>query len=196
MISPVLLLATATSDNWVTFVVLFVAEAVAWAGVPAVGGAAIGAAGVLAQQGVLHLWAVIVVGTIGAALGGLVGWYIGHRVARAGVDRPGRAAQRRRQALETGERFAERWGRLMVFFVPSWVSGALGMPFRQFAVWNALVAFLWVLAAGLGAYGITSAASGGGLVDSLVPLLVATVAATLLIVALARVRRRRRVSRA
>jgi membrane protein DedA with SNARE-associated domain len=185
-------LATATRDNWVTFVVLFAAEALAWAGVPAIGAAAMGAAGLLAHQGTLHLWAVVVIGTLGAELGGLVGWRIGYSVARSGLDGGGRFAERRAKGLEAGEHFAARWGPLVVFFVPSWVSGALGMRFRQFALWNLLVSFLWVLGAGLGAYGIGSAVSGKGLLKSLLPLLVAAAAFAAFGCFAMRVRRRRR----
>jgi undecaprenyl-diphosphatase len=169
-------LATAVADRWETFALLFAASALSWAGVPAIGAAAMGAAGVLASQGTLHLWAVVVVGTIGAELGGLVGWWLGNHAARAGLDKPGRFAQRRNKALDAGEKVAAKWGRLIVFFVPSWVSGALGTPFRQFAYWNIAAAALWTIAAGLGAYGIGSAASGQGLEDTLVPLLIAAAA--------------------
>jgi membrane protein DedA with SNARE-associated domain len=169
-------LATAVADRWETFALLFVANALSWAGVPAIGAASMGAAGVLASQGSLHLWAVIVVGTLGSELGGLAGWWIGNRVARAGLDEPGRFAKRRNKALSAGEKVAAKWGRLIVFLVPSWVSGALGTPFRQFAWWNVAAAFLWTLAAGLGAYGLGSAFSGGELKDTLVSLLVAAAA--------------------
>ncbi len=189
----VVLLATATENSATTFVVLFFAEALAWAGVPAIGGAAMATAGVLASQDVLHLWSVLVVGTAGSWVGGLVGWQIGHRTARAGLDREerGRFAARREQALGAGERFERRWGRLMVFFVPSWVSGALGMPFGQFALWNVFAAMLWVLCAGLGAYGIGAAASGSGLLHSLLPILIAAGAAAVLVLLYVRWRRRR-----
>jgi membrane protein DedA with SNARE-associated domain len=76
-------------------------------------------------------------------------------VSRAGLDPAG--TTKRARALAAGERFEGRWGRLVVFFVPSWVSGALGMGFRRFAVWNFFAAFTWTLVAGLGAYGIGSA---------------------------------------
>jgi membrane protein DedA with SNARE-associated domain len=169
-------LATAVADRWETFALLLAANALSWAGVPAIGAASMGAAGVLASQGTVHLWAVIVVGTIGAELGGLAGWWIGNHVSRAGLEKPGRFVDRRNKALGAGEKVAAKWGRLIVFFVPSWVSGALGTPFGQFAKWNVAAAFLWCLAAGLGAYGLGSAVSGGGLEDVFVPLLVAAAA--------------------
>ena len=75
---------------------------------------------------------------------------------------------------------------MMVFFVPAYVSGALAMPLRRFALWNAIAGSLWVLAAGLGAYGLGSAASGGSLLHSVPALLVAAVASALLVVAFVR----------
>lgn len=170
------LLATATADRATTFLAVFLGEALSWAGVPALGAAAVGAAGALASQGVIHLWAVVVVGTIGAELGSFAGWWLGRRMGQAGKRGEGRAAHRRAQALETGARFADKWGPLMVFFVPSWVSGALALGFRRFAAWNLAAAFLWTLGAGLGAYGLGTALSGGGLFDSALPLLIAAAA--------------------
>jgi membrane protein DedA with SNARE-associated domain len=172
--------------------VLFVAEALAWAGVPAIGAGGMAAAGALASQGTVHLWSVIVVGTLGAWLGGLCGWWIGRRVARAGLDHDrGHFAERRTKALGAGEKLAQRWGPLMVFFVPSWVSGGLGMQLRPFAAWNLAATLVWVIVAGLGAYGVTSAASGGSLSNSVLPLLVAVLAAAALVAAFVHVRRRR-----
>ena len=100
-----LLFASGTASKASTFVILFFAQAASWAGVPALGAAASGAAGALAAQGKLHLWAVLVVGTAGAELGSMAGWWLGHRVARAGLDGHGRFAERRRKALAP----ARRW---------------------------------------------------------------------------------------
>ncbi len=184
------LLATATADRPTTFLAVFLGEALSWAGVPALGAAAVGAAGALASQGTVELWAVVVVGTIGAELGSFVGWWLGRRMARAGTRGSGRTAQRRAQALATGAHFADRWGPLMVFFVPSWVSGALALEFRRFAAWNLAAAFLWTLGAGLGAYGIGTAVSGGDLLDSALPLVIAVAAlATIVLLVLRRHRR-------
>jgi membrane protein DedA with SNARE-associated domain len=170
MVAPLLL--AAAHDSATTIAAVFAAETLSWAGVPAIGAAAIGAAGALASQDVVPLWAVIVAGTVGAELGSFAGWWLGLRVSHAGIDAAGGGTGRRAQALATGERFEQRWGPLVVFFVPSWVSGALGMAFRRFAGWNFLAAFLWTLAAGLGAYGIGSAISGDGALRALAPLLV------------------------
>jgi membrane protein DedA with SNARE-associated domain len=167
-----LLLASGTADKAGTFVVLFFAQALSWAGVPALGAAAAGAAGALASQGTLHLWAVLVVGTAGAELGATAGWWLGYRVARTGAGHDGRFAERRRKALGAGEKVEQKWGRLIVFFVPSWVSGALGMHLRQFMVWNLLAALLWNVGASLAAYGVASAASGKSALHVVVPIVI------------------------
>jgi membrane-associated protein len=186
------LLAASTADKTSTFVILFVAQVASWAGVPVLGAAAAGAAGGLASQGTIHLWAVLVVGTIGAEVGSLGGWWLGNHVARAGADQEGRVNQRRRKALSAGERVEQKWGRLIVFFVPSWVSGALGMPFRQFALWNFLAAALWNVGASLAAYGIGSATSGRSALSSLVPLVIGLVALAAIAVICRRLWRRHR----
>jgi membrane-associated protein len=187
------LIATATGDSATTLAVLFVAEALAWAGVPAIGAGGMAAAGALASQGVLRLSSVIVVATIGAEVGALAGWWIGNRGARAGLEgeHRGRFADRRERALAGGEKIADRWGPLMVFFLPSWVSGALGMHFRTFAAWNVLAAFAWVVAAGVGAYGVGTAASGGSFRDSVTPMGFAIVAGFGLVLLFVFQRRRR-----
>jgi membrane-associated protein len=160
----------------VGFLALFVAEALAWAGVPAIGAAAMAAGGALASQGLVPLWAVIVIGTIGAELGSLGGWWIGRRIAERARAGTGRLATRRDRALDAGEQIERKCGRLIVFFVPSWVSGALAMPFGQFARWNILAATLWMIGAGLGAYGIGAAVSGGTFGDSALALALAALA--------------------
>ncbi len=175
MTVPVLI-ANATAGKPETFVVLFLALAISWAGVPALGTAAVGAAGALASQGDIHLWAVLVVGTLGSEVGGMGGWWLGKHVVGEGLDGDGRFVDRRRTAMESGRRFAERWGKFMVFFVPSWVPGALEVPFGVFARWNLLAAALWTIGASLSAYGVTEALKGHGLLHSAIPVLIAILA--------------------
>jgi membrane-associated protein len=194
-----LLFASGTANKASTFVVLFLAQALSWAGVPALGAAAAGAAGALASRGTLHLWAVLVVGTAGAEVGAMVGWWLGNRVARAGLDeqavslaQEGRFAKKRREALDAGEKIEHKWGRLIVFFVPSWVSGALAMRFRQFAVWNLLAALLWNVGASLASYGVASAASGKSALHIIVPLVIGVAALASIYFILRTLLRRRR----
>src|SRR5437868_14884632 len=114
---PVAMVLAVARDSAPTIVAVFLAETLSWAGVPAIGAAAIGAAGALASQGLVPLWTVIVAGTIGAELGSFGGWWFGRRVARAGLTE-GEEPGKRAQALAAGERIEQRWGRLIVFFVP------------------------------------------------------------------------------
>ncbi len=191
-IALTLLVATSTANRATTFLGLFAAQVLSWAGVPALGAAAAGAAGALASQGTVHLWAVLVVGTAGAEVGSLAGWWLGHRVARAGTDRHGRFTDKRKKALDAGGKIEEKWGRLIVFFVPSWVSGALGMPIRQFAIWNLLAAALWNVGAALASYGVASAASNRSAAHILIPLVIGLAALAAIFVILRAFSRRRR----
>jgi membrane protein DedA with SNARE-associated domain len=188
-----LLVGASMADKPTTLTVLFVSQALSWAGVPALGAAAMAAAGGLASQGVVSLWAVLVVGTIGAAMGGIAGWWIGNRLTPTGGDRSERFdATRRGRALGAGERFASRWGPLVVFLVPSWVSGALGMPLRRFVVWNLLAAAAWNVGAGTTVYGVGFALSGGSGASSATAIVVGL--AALLVVGSLFVRRKRSTS--
>ncbi|HXZ61434.1 MAG TPA: hypothetical protein VEG62_01740, partial [Acidimicrobiales bacterium] len=69
--------ATDTAGAWWLYLLLFVAVVASWAGVPAIGTAAVGAAGVAASQGRLNLAVVVVVATAAGEVGGLVGYAIG-----------------------------------------------------------------------------------------------------------------------
>jgi membrane protein DedA with SNARE-associated domain len=194
LLSFALAFAVATADRWTTLLILFAGQALSWAGIPAIGAAVAGAAGVLASQGTLHLSSVLIIGTAGAEIGGIAGWRIGRWASARPGDRDGRFAERSAKALASGHRLEEKVGGVMVFFVPSWVSGSLGMSLRRFAVWNLAAAALWTLAAVLGAYGIGSAVTGGHVKDWLIPGLIAVAAIGALIYAF--VRWRRHVARA
>src|SRR5476649_1640289 len=62
------------TGNWWEYLLLFLAVAASWAGVPAIGSAAVAAAAVGASQGNLNLAAVIVVASIAGEVGGLIGY--------------------------------------------------------------------------------------------------------------------------
>ena len=59
------------------YVILYLGVAASWVGVPIVGAGVLAAAGVLASEGELDLWLVIVVATVAAWTGGYVGYPIG-----------------------------------------------------------------------------------------------------------------------
>jgi membrane-associated protein len=153
-------LAVAPATDWWQYLLLFLAVAASWAGVPFIGATAAGAAGVAASQGRLNLAASIVVITLAGEVGGLVGYAIGSRWGRLLVERPGKHQSYREKLLSKGEQAYERWGRLAVFFTPSIVSGTANMEYRQFVVWNFIDAFGFAIFTVGGAYGIGRLVSG------------------------------------
>lgn len=142
------------------YVVLFFAVAASWMGIPLVGAGVLATAGVLASEGELNLWWVILVATAGAWSGGYVGYLLGRAAGDALTDRPGRWHHHRRRTMHAGQRVYRRWGRLAVFVTPTFVSGAMKMPRRTFLAWNALAALASASIAALGAYGIGAAVLG------------------------------------
>ncbi len=175
------------------YVILYLGVAASWVGVPIVGASVLAAAGVLASEGELNLWLVIVVATVAAWTGGYVGYLIGARAGDAVSERPGRWQRQRQQAIKAGERIYRRWGRLAVFVTPTWVSGALRMPRNTFLAWNALAAIISTCIATLGAYGIGTALLGQ-LSARRGTIALAVAALTLTAIALALLRRRRSLS--
>ena len=142
------------------YVILYLGVAASWIGIPIVGAGVLATAGVLASEGELNVWLVVVVATAAAWTGGYVGYWLGVRAGGVVVGREGRSQRQRQRALAVGERIYRRWGRLAVFVTPTWVSGALRMPLRTFLVWNAFAAIASTCIATLGAYGIGSAVLG------------------------------------
>jgi membrane protein DedA with SNARE-associated domain len=160
-----------------SYVILFAGVAVSWIGVPIVGGAALATAGVLAGDGQLNVWLVIVVATAASCTGGYAGYLLGARARDALSNRPGRWHCQRQRALGAGDRLYRRWGPLAVFVTPTWVSGALRMPRNSFLIWNGFAALLSTLLAVFGAYAIASALLGQVSARRSVIALVAAVAA-------------------
>jgi membrane protein DedA with SNARE-associated domain len=144
------------TDLW-SYTILFGGVAVSWIGVPIVGGAALATAGILASDGHLNVWLVVVTAAAAAWIGGYAGYVLGARAGDALASRPGRWQRQRRRALNVGQRFYRRWGPLAVFLTPTWVSGALRMPRNSFLIWNAFAAIVSSLVAVFGAYAVVSA---------------------------------------
>jgi membrane protein DedA with SNARE-associated domain len=144
-----------------SYLILFAGVAASWIGIPIVGGAVLATAGVLAGDGQLNVWLVILVAAAAACAGGYVGYLLGARASEVLTSRPGRWQRQRRRALVVGERFYRRWGPLAVFLTPTWVSGALRMPRTSFLIWNALAAILSSIVAVFGAYAVASAILDG-----------------------------------
>lgn len=101
--------------------------------------AVVGWAAVLASQGKLNIFVVLIVAALGAEAGGLAGYGIGDRWGRKLLDRPGRMHERRQKAVATAEAVYAKWGRLAVFFTSTIISGILqnevlpvcGLEFRR-----------------------------------------------------------------
>jgi membrane-associated protein len=145
---------------WWPYVVLFLTVAVSWAGVPAVGPAAIGAATVAASQNKLDLTAVVVVAVLASEVGGICGYAIGRRWGRRLMERPGPHQARRIKVEQRGERLYARWGGLAVFFTPGIVSGTARMSPYRFAFWNLLASFAWTASVVASTYGVSKLVTG------------------------------------
>ena len=135
------------------YLVVFVLMALSFAGIPAIGGAVVGWAAVLASQGKLNIFAVLIVAMLGAEAGGLAGYAIGERWGRKLVEWRGPWQERREQAVAKAEAVYAKWGRLAVFFTSTIVSGMLRMKYSQFVVWNFIAGAVYVLSIGPAAYG-------------------------------------------
>ena len=113
--------AAGLGSTWWQYLLLFLAVAASWAGVPFIGTAALGAAAVAASQRRLDLAAVILVSVIAGEVGGLGGYAVGRRWGRRLLERPGRHQARREKMEEQGERVYARWGTLAVFVTLTWL---------------------------------------------------------------------------
>jgi membrane protein DedA with SNARE-associated domain len=151
--------STLSGDLW-EYVAIFALVAVGWAGVPAIGGAVIAGAAVLASQGSLDIVGVLIAAVLGTEAGGLAAYFVGFHWGRAVMIHPGPWLNRRQRVLAAGEVLYDKWGRLAVFFTPCLVSGIVKMKVSQFVVWNFLVGAVYVLSVGPAAYGVGKVASG------------------------------------
>lgn len=151
---------SATMGGAWAYLAVFILVAIGWAGVPAIGGAVIAGAAVLASQGQLDFGGVLVASILATEAGGLAGYAVGVRWGRALMNHPGLWLDRRQRALSAGEVLYAKWGRLAVFFTPVLVSGIVRMKLAQFAVWNLIAGAVYVLSVGPAAYGAGKVTSG------------------------------------
>jgi membrane protein DedA with SNARE-associated domain len=137
-------------------------------GVPSPGETALILAAVLASQGKLHIWLVIVIGVASAIIGDNTGYLLGRHLGRDVLEAPGPFHKRRVEVIGVGDRFFERHGPKAVFFArwialirfaAAWLAGINGMTFRQFFFWNALGGISWGVTYGLVGYFAGSAAA-------------------------------------
>jgi membrane protein DedA with SNARE-associated domain len=158
-------------------------------GVPSPGETALVLSAVLASQGKLQIWLVIVIAIGSAILGDNCGYWLGRKLGRNVLEAPGPLQAHRVKAIAYGDRFYDKHGAKAVFigrwialvrFAAAWLAGINEMRFVEFFFWNALGAISWALAYGLvGYYGGKGAAhvlTDIGIVGAVV-LVVAAVAA-------------------
>ena len=164
---------------------LFLLVGLESSGVPLPGETALATAAALAAHGRLSLPLVIGTAAAAAIAGDNVGYLIGRRGVRRLLARPGRFQRRRLQLLEEGETFFRENGSKAVFLgrwvaglrvVVAWLAGADRMPWRRFALWNALGGVAWATSVALLAYWIGSASSNVFGALALVGLAIALVA--------------------
>jgi len=138
-------------------------------GIPSPGETALVLAAVLASQGKLHIWLVIVIGVASAITGDNLGYFLGRRFGRDFVIKPGPLFHHRIQAVRAGDRFFARHGPKAVFlarwialvrFAAAWLAGINRMRFRQFFFWNALGGITWGVTYGLVGYYAGEAGAG------------------------------------
>jgi membrane protein DedA with SNARE-associated domain len=177
-------------STWWQYLLLFLAVAASWTGMPFIGTAALGTAAVAASQDKLDLATVIVVAVLAGEAGGLGGYAIGRRWGRQLLERPGKHQAGREKMVERGERLYARWGWLAVFFTPAIVSGTARMPPSRFALWNLLDSLGWSVSLAASAYGIGRLATGHHTGHDVAILLIGLAAGV--VVAVAAVRRHRR----
>jgi membrane protein DedA with SNARE-associated domain len=137
-------------------------------GVPSPGETALVLAAVLASQGKLQIWLVILIGVSSAILGDNVGYLLGRRFGRELLEARGPFHKRRVAVIAAGDRFFERHGAKAVFFArwialvrfaAAWLAGINEMPWAQFFFWNALGGISWGVTFGLVGYFGGSAAA-------------------------------------
>jgi membrane protein DedA with SNARE-associated domain len=130
-------------------------------GVPSPGETALVLAAVLASQGKLQIWLVIVIGVASAIIGDNIGYFLGRKIGREVLEAPGPFHKRRTMLIGAGDRFFERHGPKAVFIgrwvalvriAAAWLAGINHMRFRDFFFWNALGGISWGITFGLAGY--------------------------------------------
>jgi membrane protein DedA with SNARE-associated domain len=137
-------------------------------GVPSPGETALVLAAVLASQGKLQIWLVILIGVCSAIIGDNIGYALGRRFGRDALEAPGPFLARRKRVIVAGDQFFAKHGPKAVFFArwialvrfaAAWLAGINEMRFIEFFAWNALGGITWGVTYGLVGYFAGSAAA-------------------------------------
>lgn len=138
-------------------------------GVPSPGETALILAAVLASQGKLQIWLVIVIAAASAIVGDNIGYWLGRTLGLRVIEAPGPLHTHRVRAIAAGRKFFQRHGGKAVFLgrwialvrvATAWLAGIDEMRFIEFFLWNALGGITWAITYGLvGYYGGQAAAN-------------------------------------
>jgi membrane-associated protein len=130
-------------------------------GIPSPGETALVAAAVLASQGKLQIWLVILIGVTSAIVGDNIGYWLGRRYGRGVFLARGPFMHHRVHAIRYGDGFFTRHGAKAVFlgrwialvrFATAWLAGINRMEVKRFFFWNALGGISWGITYGLVGY--------------------------------------------
>jgi membrane protein DedA with SNARE-associated domain len=130
-------------------------------GIPSPGETALVAAAILASQGKLQIWLVILIGVTSAIVGDNIGYWLGRRYGRSVFMAPGPFLHHRVNAIRYGDGFFKRHGAKAVFlgrwialvrFATAWLAGINRMPIKRFFFWNAFGGITWGVTYGLVGY--------------------------------------------
>lgn len=127
-------------------------ESAAFLGLVVPGESLVLVAGFFAAQGLLDIGDLIVLVALGAIIGDNIGYQMGRRIGRAGLQRSGSRFGLTNARIEKAESLFERHGGKAVFLgrfvgfaralVP-FLAGSSRMPYRKFLAYNVLGAALW-----------------------------------------------------
>jgi membrane protein DedA with SNARE-associated domain len=150
-------------------------------GIPSPGETALVLAAVLASQGKLQIWLVIVIGIASAIIGDNIGYLLGRTLGREVLEAPGPFQKRRVMLIRAGDRFFKRHGGKTVFLgrwialirvATAWLAGINEMKFTHFFLWNAFGAVTWATTFGLvgyfGGHAAANALSSVGIIGAIV----------------------------
>jgi membrane protein DedA with SNARE-associated domain len=137
-------------------------------GIPSPGETALVLAAVLASQGKLNIWLVILIGIASAIIGDNLGYWLGRKLGRDVLVSRGPFHEQRKEVIATGDVFFAKHGPKAVFlarwialvrFAAAWLAGINHMRFRDFFFWNALGGISWGITVGLIGYFLGNAAA-------------------------------------
>jgi membrane protein DedA with SNARE-associated domain len=138
------------------YLIVFLGVMLEGVGIPLPGETVLITAGALAHRGSLTLWETMVMGSLGAVMGGQAGYFVGRFGGRPFVLRWGRYVFITPERLGRAESFFERHGGKAVFFgrffaglrvFGALVAGMSRMSWRKFTLYSVLGGVVWATAA-------------------------------------------------